>query len=347
MDTDVSNRERHVELIEVVRRQVPHVATLESCSIEHAAGGMELPTNRVDRAIVLVWIDGRAHPFVGMGGPSVSRVANVLTRDPRRLRILLEDARLPVAPSLMVRSDERAMVQAFAEDNDWAVALEPATGVAPVPAIINQASDFKVAWGSMGTLSGDGPPAGIRVTAGRRFLTICVVEDEVIAGVDIGVPSHAQSPSRASRDGSALDAAQDRPGRTQHYRARQPAGPTSPGGAATATPPLIAAMGEPLGAVAGFGTQPMATVTDVSDELTSAEVELALRAVRAVPGLAYGQVCLATLGDGSSSTRELAIADVRPSPTAVAQFPSEGTPRPVAREILSYYLATAGETSVD
>ncbi|NDL55476.1 hypothetical protein [Phytoactinopolyspora mesophila] len=91
---------------------------------------------------------------------------------------------------------------------------------------------------------------------------------------------------------------------------------------------------------------------DVTDEVDPRVAELAVDALRAVPGLPYGGVDLVmpTADANDAGPPRAVVTHLDPAPAPVAHFPVHGPPRDVAGAILDHYVTsprwrTARETS--
>jgi D-alanine-D-alanine ligase-like ATP-grasp enzyme len=79
---------------------------------------------------------------------------------------------------------------------------------------------------------------------------------------------------------------------------------------------------------------------DFTEEAHPGFIDIAIRAVRAIPGLEYGGVDLITPDITAPPTAtNYIVGEVEYSPAMLAHFPLTGTPRDMAGAVLDYYLA--------
>jgi D-alanine-D-alanine ligase-like ATP-grasp enzyme len=78
---------------------------------------------------------------------------------------------------------------------------------------------------------------------------------------------------------------------------------------------------------------------DVTDEAHPGFIDIAIRGVRAIPGVEYAGVDLITpdITAPPTATNHI-VSEVEHSPATMAHFPLIGTPRDMAGTVLQYYL---------
>ena len=86
---------------------------------------------------------------------------------------------------------------------------------------------------------------------------------------------------------------------------------------------------------------------DVTDDVHASYRELAVKAVKAIPGMEYGGVDIFTLDYTSPrGPTNSAVSEIEFSPAPTGLFPTIGTPRDIAGAILDFYL-TGSSPSID
>ncbi len=331
-----------------VRRREAEGVTLKSAVLEHAALSRGLTVRRWDETLLTVEVEGEVLPFVNMNGPSASVASRAFCDQKQLTSACLERAGLSVASSRAFGLDQQRDAIAFAHGIGAPVVVKPNSAARGrgVTLDIHDLDGLWRAWRVAAKIVAKRPGGRVIVeqyVVGDDYRCF-VVGDRVVA---------ATRRVRASVVGNGRDsvarliAVKNRVRAKNPYLFRYPIPDELHELDALRHAGLDLEHVPPPGQrVTLRGTSNLATGgdnVDVMDVMHPSFQEVAVRAVRAIPGMAYGGVdLLARDISAAAEPTNHVVSEVEYAPGPGPLFPVEGTPRDVGGAVLAFYLARVG-----
>ncbi|NED94091.1 hypothetical protein G1H11_02075 [Phytoactinopolyspora alkaliphila] len=287
---------------------VPARCGLASALLEHAALRRGLEVRRFNRQIVLVRLGAAVVPFHGVNGPDTSETAQLMRTHRDTLYTLLTARGVPVPRWSVFTTEQRKPALSYARGLGWPVTVRPAraSGDDGATADVTGATAFRDAW-----------QASIEAT--RTGSSHTTAADAVLVREEIG-GRRMQVFVVAGNVAAVTELVGVPPGQTRVFRH----GSTTPA----------------HGRLVNLAP-PHQTAEDTARDGDAAAVRaVAVAAVQALPGMAYGTVDVIApepVRAGAAAGSPV-VTYVDCSAVPVAQFPTDGEPCDVAGAILDHYL---------
>lgn len=320
--------------------------SLKSALMEHAARVRGMPIRRMDRRTIIVDSGQRKGlAFEQMNGPDSSVAGKLLCDHKEKARVLLDLAGLPTARS---RSFSRSEV-----DVAWQYASTISGPVVTKPLTMSGGRGVTTGIESYEQLR-KGFTAALVARSRRRSRVL--VEQQVtgedfrifVVDGDLVSATHRRRASvigDGRRTLAELIEAKNLDRSANPYLGAYPI-PTEP-----RSLDRLQAAGLTLESVPSPGTHVVLRSAsnlsaggdsiDVTEEVDPEFVELARRAIEAIPGVEYGGVdIIARDISGRPSGTDHVVSEVEFSPAPMAHFPWDGTPRDMAGRVLERYLTS-------
>jgi len=337
---------------EFVRAREDAGATLKSAVLEYAALRRGARVDRWSEDVVLVDAGSGPIPFSGMNGPSCSVVGRTICDRKELTHACLQRAGVAVAAGRSFAIDRESAARRYAREAGAPLVVKPnaAARGRGVTVGIFDLDTFREAWGRA-------------VKAIARRLEGCVIVERHVTGDDYRcfvVDDRMISATRRVRahvvgndrdDVATLIAAKNRQRALNPYLRRYPI-PTE-----LALLDALREAGHGLDHVPPAGahvtlryTSNLATggdSVDVTDSMHPSFGEVAVAALRAIPGMHYGGVdLLAHDVSLPASPENHVVSEIEYAPGPGPYFPVVGNPRDVAGAVLGFYLDGRGAALV-
>jgi len=330
----------------VAAHEQADVVRLESLLMEAAAWARGCLVERLDDATLIVEHGEEPLPFYGMRGPSGSVGTKHLCDDKRETRRLLKRAGLATPTSRAFARRRRREAWEFAAERGGRVVVKPhaLVGGSGVTLGVRDEEAFERAWDEALTWRRrrHAPRVIVEEQCEGEDFRVFVVGDRVVS---------VTQRRRASVHGDGQRTVSELIAHKNQARAANPGLRNYPIPTDPALLDQLATSGYHLHDIPPAGHHlTLRSVSnlsaggdsiDVTDQTHPAVNALAVRAVRAIPGLAYAGVDLIT----PSVTQPpddvgYVISEIEFSPGPMSHFPAEGTPRDMAGAVLDHYLTT-------
>lgn len=327
---------------------VPSRCALKSAVIEYAGLERGLDVERIDDNRLLIRTAAGVLPFVGINGPNSTVIGRWICDHKEAQRALAANAGLRVTEFAAFPLDARSRGLEYARKLGWPVAVKPnnLSRSRGVTAAVGHPSEFHTAWQrARQAISESNRRAKARIIVERH------VDGEdfrffVVAGRVISVTHKA----RANVTGDGVMNVADLITAKNEKRATNPYLREFPIPHVPELLDALAAAGRTLNDVPHAGERltlrTRSTLNaggesvDVTDEADPFFKELAVAAVKAVPGLVYAGVDIMArdITARPATETEYVLGEVEYSPAPLAHFPAIGSARDMAGAILTHYL---------
>ena len=327
-----------------VEQLVQEGAELKSALMQYAAERMELNVERINRSVILAR-GAAGHltlPFRNMNGPHSSYAGKLLCDSKPLAKKLLREAGLEVGAVESFGRDEVTTGARYAARTGYPVVVKPSASARGrgVTTGIADEEGFRRAWAHAREMS----PRSLQIMAEAHFdgddYRFFVVGGKVVS------VTHRR---RANVEGDGVATIRALIARKNAIRLgnlylRSYLIPDDP-----AVLDRLPASGHDLDGVPAKGERVVlrgasnlsagGDSIDVTDATHPSFLEIATRALAAIPGMRYGGVdILARDITQPAAADNHIVGEVEFSPAPLSQFPLEGQPRDMAGAVMAYYL---------